>query len=556
MSPTVAAVSFVRSMAVLGLGFALLVGCGSNTPPPSPLASADTDAHGGPFPSRPGGSTNLPAGCRTPEEDVAAQETGSEFRFDVGAAADAPAFPFDCEDAVAQASNLGCEFWAVDLPNDGRGTPMSPPAADQQFAVVVANPSGLVDAVVEVWVGSDDRLVADTSVPPGEARTIPLPSASIEPYESSVADRAYRITSTLPITAYQFNPLDNTVQVYSNDASLLFPTEALGTQYMAFTADAVLLGAGFMDPTPASAGAFVSVVATQDDTRIEVQATSALVAPPALPSVLDRGHVLTVVSSATDPGGGNLSGTRISADRPVAVFSGNVAAAIPNDGWSCCADHVEHQLAPLTAWGNAYAVAPPPSPQGAPHGDDPAEYRLIGAFDGTDLLYCPSAPPGAPTSIDAAEVVTFTTDRPFTVRSADRERTFGLAQFLLSHQAIDPEQFGDPSFLLVPPSAQFQTRYLFVTPSGYATQVVTLLRSGAAEVRLDGEVVAETLWRPLGVLGVQPFTYAHVPVEEGAHLVESRAALGLSVFGYDEAVSFAFPGGAGARVIAIPPVAG
>jgi len=536
----------------------LAAGCRSDTPPPSPVASESATADGtagGPNPSRPGGSGGLPAHCQALEDAEEDDETGMHFRFDVGAAVDAPSFPFDCAHAVTQASNLGCEFWAVDLPNDGRGTEMSPPAAEQQFAVVVANPSGLEDAIVEVNVATDDTLVAEVTVPPGEARTIPLPAASIEPYTSSRDGRAYRITSTLPITAYQFNPLDNTVQVYSNDASLLFPTTTLGTQYTAVSGDAVWLGAGAMDPTPASAGAFVSVVATEDDTRVELLPTASLVEPPAFPVVLDRGEVLTVVSSAADEPG-NLSGTRVFANHPIAAFSGNVATAVPSDGGSCCADHVEHQLAPLTAWGNAYAVAPPPSPTSDEPRDDPAEYRLVGAFDDTALLYCPSRPPGAPASIDAAEVVTFTTDRPFTVRSAEREHTFALAQFLLSYEAIGPDRAGDPSMLLVPPSAQFQARHLFVIPRGYAIHVVTVLRSGTAEVRLDGEALDADAWNPLGVLGGKLYTYAHVPVEEGAHVVESREAIGLSVFGYDEAVSFAFPGGAGARVIAIPPVAG
>src|SRR5690606_34150601 len=317
ISPYVPAVSLsARSRAALGLASMLAAGCRSDTPPPSPVASGSATAGGpagGPNPSRPGGPGSpggLPVHCRALEDAEDENETGMHFRFDVGAAVDAPSFPFDCAHAVTQASNLGCEFWAVDLPNDGRGTEMSPPAAEQQFAVVVANPSGLEDAIVEVHVATDDTLVAEVTVPPGEARTIPLPAASIEPYTSSRDGRAYRITSTLPITAYQFNPLDNTVQVYSNDASLLFPTTTLGTQYTAVSGDAVWLGAGAMDPTPASAGAFVSVVATEDDTRVEILPTASLVEPPAFPVVLDRGEVLTVVSSAADEPG-NLSGTRV-----------------------------------------------------------------------------------------------------------------------------------------------------------------------------------------------------------------------------------------------------
>src|SRR5690606_26902217 len=176
ISPYVPAVSLsARSRAALGLASMLAAGCRSDTPPPSPVASESATADGtagGPNPSRPGGSGGLPAHCQALEDAEEDDETGMHFRFDVGAAVDAPSFPFDCAHAVTQASNLGCEFWAVDLPNDGRGTEMSPPAAEQQFAVVVANPSGLEDAIVEVHVATDDTLVAEVTVPPGEARTI------------------------------------------------------------------------------------------------------------------------------------------------------------------------------------------------------------------------------------------------------------------------------------------------------------------------------------------------------------------------------------------------
>lgn len=47
---------------------------------------------------------------------------------------------------------------------------------------------------------------------------------------TALTSRAYRIRSSLPVVAYQFNPLDN-VGVFSNDASLLLPTSAIGDEY-------------------------------------------------------------------------------------------------------------------------------------------------------------------------------------------------------------------------------------------------------------------------------------------------------------------------------------
>src|SRR5262249_26223638 len=53
--------------------------------------------------------------------------------------------------------------------------------------------------------------------PPGEYNT---------GTNTALTRHAYKITSEFPIVAFQFNPLDN-VNVFSNDASLLKPREAL-----------------------------------------------------------------------------------------------------------------------------------------------------------------------------------------------------------------------------------------------------------------------------------------------------------------------------------------
>src|SRR5438067_1399356 len=41
-----------------------------------------------------------------------------------------------------------------------------------------------------------------------------------------LSSRAFRIQATAPLVAYQFNPM---AQTFSNDASLLLPTNGLGT---------------------------------------------------------------------------------------------------------------------------------------------------------------------------------------------------------------------------------------------------------------------------------------------------------------------------------------
>lgn len=557
---------------VATLAAVTLLGCGaSDEGNPLPLLSGGNTSGATPtnptgaLPSTSGatsgsGGAAIPSHCRPDDAGTGSTTSGSGsdsddgFKFDVGAPDGGLTFEFGCDQASDFSTNLGCEFWAVDLPNDDRGTFESPPAADQQFSVSVGNPSGLAPAHVDVYLPGEDTPFAMAQVAPLATHTFTLPSASIEPNFGTFDGLAYRVVSDTPIVAYQFNPLDNTTEVYSNDASLLLPTHALGDDYVAVTGSAIFLSQGNADPEPRNAGAYVSVVATQDNTQVEINPTAPLVGGGATSHTLDAGQVWTIVSAQDLDQTGNLSGTRIRSNAPVAVFAGNVATIEPLDAGLCCADHLEHQLSPRTAWSSRYAVAPPPSVTG--EGDDPALYRLTGAHDGTHLLYCPTTPEGAPTMIDAGETIEFQTDQPFTVVAEDRAHAFGMAQFLLSNQLLSSSELGDPAMMIVPSALQFESRLAFVVPAGYVETHISVVAQGDETVTLDGDDLPDERFAPLGVLDGEPFRYAQVPVDEGQHVIEARGRVGVSVFGYDEAVSFAYPGGAGLRVVSIPPAAG
>ncbi|HET6584087.1 MAG TPA: hypothetical protein VFG69_11575, partial [Nannocystaceae bacterium] len=316
------------------LGLAPALGCAADPFVPPPLATLTdgdtgdaTQAGSGPFDPPPNPCAVDEAGGDSSGDD--GDNTGGGFKFDVGAPDGAIGFGLSCDDVEHEPSNLGCTFWAVDLPNDEQGTDASPPAAEQPFAVVVANVSALAPAIVQIYLGTDDTVIAEATVAPTETFTFDLGEESVSATASSADVLAFRIESDVPIAAYQFNPAANLVEVYSNDASLLLPENALGEDYTATTADGVLLGMSADDPTPVNAGAFVSVVATVDGTHVELSPTSGIVGPLPDPLVLDRGQVATLLSDALADGAGNLTGTRVHADQPIAVFAGNVATSVP-----------------------------------------------------------------------------------------------------------------------------------------------------------------------------------------------------------------------------------
>ena len=523
--------------------------------PPPPAASATSGASatglatGGSAGTAAIGSAGPGGACEIATPGAGSDGDSGGFKFDVGPSGGGSSGIVTCDDAASRRTNLGCTFFAVDLPNDPRGTIESPPAADQQFAIAVGNPSGLTAALVEVYLTGDPNPVATQTIEPGDTFTFELPSQSINPETTSTDGLAYRVQSDIPVTAYQFNPLDNVLEVYSNDASLLLPDHALGKKYTAVTGNAILLGMALNDPNPINAGAFVAVVATRDDTTVDFEPTADLVGSIASPVTLDRGQVANIVSTQAN-GDGNLSGTRVTADGPIAVFSGNMATAVPAGLNVCCADHLEHQLSPHEAWGSRYVVAPPPAPSG--DGDDPAVYRMTALFNKTQLEYCPERPAGAPSSISAGETAVFATDMPFSVRAVDPDHTFSVTQFLQSAEAIGENRPGDPAMLVLPAAAQFERQFAFVVPAGYVENHVTIIARGeSGDVRLDGKLVNG--WSDLAVLDGLYHRYAQVSLDAGQHSVESQTEVAVSVFGYDNAVSFGYPGGAALRVISVPP---
>ncbi|MEJ7728482.1 MAG: hypothetical protein WKG00_04645 [Polyangiaceae bacterium] len=95
---------------------------------------------------------------------------------------------------------------------------MTPNSLDDAFAFAVAASNGSADeAVIQIELGG--QLVKEAVVPPAEVITIELPwvdalkhfgTASGEKASSLVLAGAFHLTSSVPITLYQFNPLDYT----------------------------------------------------------------------------------------------------------------------------------------------------------------------------------------------------------------------------------------------------------------------------------------------------------------------------------------------------------
>jgi hypothetical protein len=192
------------------------------------------------------------------------------------------------------------------------------------------------------WQAVDTRTVG-----PRTLAQINLPDRHIK-NTGMLTGGAYKIVSDLPVIAYQFQPVDG-VNSSTSDASLLLPTSSLDRFYYVLN-----WGVGYGNPQ-------LVIAAVQDGTTVTVTATVGTTAGGSIPAlsagvpwtspVLNEGDFIQIES----PSDNGFSGTYITSNKPIAVFSNHWCANVPTQ--NCCCDHLEEQLIGLQSWGRTYVAS-------------------------------------------------------------------------------------------------------------------------------------------------------------------------------------------------------
>jgi hypothetical protein len=440
----------------------------------------------------------------------------------------------DCFDlcllAQSQKSNVGCEYWGVDL--DIARISASSNAAAQQFAIVVSNPQP--DVPVDVHVYQDDGAPGDLPAPMEVAASIIAP-LNLQLYKlgprevdgsapgtyntgthTALSRHAYKVTSNFPVVAYQFNPLEN-VNVFSNDASLLKPREAYTYDDNVFQVTYVASGwpqtiaitddpnTNFSAAFPIALRAFLTIVGTKEHTRVRVTTNARVLPGGPVSATPIHGTIDTyigafdVLNLETDDFNADFTGSIIESDGPVAVFSGSEASDAPHfttlADRRCCADHLEDQLDPVRASGKKFAVAHTPSRTTAVVNAG-ADTAVVPEPDYVRFVAVTPAGATIKTTLPAPDdkiVLSYqgafqevTAYRDFMVESSD---PIAVAQVMASQEAAGIKRAlpgGDPSLVIYPPIEQFRPDYTFLTPDKYAFDFVSIVAPNSASVYLDG----------------------------------------------------------------------
>lgn len=517
-----------------------------------------------------------------------------------------------CERAKIDRSYVGCEFFAVDLDNAAIDDVNN--AAAQQFAVVVANPQ---EVPVEVTVEINDapfgesiepRELASVTVPPGSLEIFELPQREVDgstPGElndgthTAISSNAFRVESSHPIIAYQFNPLEN-VNVFSNDASLLLPTSAIDTDYTVVGWPQTIGDSDDpeMDFDSTSSNedlrAFLTIVGTEEDTEIDVTLGASIVRiaeGDGIASLTSGDHIrrtigpYDVINLETEGFNADFTGTLVNATKPVTVFVGSEASDVPKFGTyatrRCCADHLEEQLLPDSVLGSYFSIARMPPRTAAlvaaareddsinvAIADEPEWVRVVAVASGQTTLITDLAAPQDLVMLQQGEDVMLKADQDFTLQSDQRVT---VLQALPSQGVTGiPPQYpgGDPDIITVPPVQQYRKDYIFLTPDKYAFDFVVITAEARARILLDGEDIADRCTtspadgRERSEDDPPPDRVVHrcqlsFPIvtsgaasevlpgeqDDGVHTILSDLEVGIVVYGFDRFVSYAYVGG-------------
>lgn len=503
-----------------------------------------------------------------------------------------------CSDACTAAaqlqSNVGCEFWAVDLDiTDITAAAASP------WGVVLSSASE-IPAVVTIEQNDaaygqpvQPNIVFKATLQPGQLMTHNLPQRAVDCGNGQddhnapgtcLSSNAYRITSSAPIVVYQFN---NFVHSYATDASLLLPTSVLGTKYRNIGWPA---GTPYSNPIAWTTRSYMTIVGTQAGTTVTVNPSFRIKGHGPIPKTDKDGNIqvtlgpFDVLNVASDdsslqecfnkkPGEycTDLTGSVIQSNAPIAVFSGveSTGIGLPADApkppsWQtdntsgegsgskgCCKQHLEEQLPPLEAVGRKFVITRSPlrSNPDFTSWEEPDVIRFVGAAAPAVVTTNLPAPNDKFTLLPGRIVETWTT-KNVVVESTE---PILVAQYLIAQDYVEPTPKGDPSFTIFPPIEQARTNYLFLSPADWKENYIVVSTEASNNITIDGQPLAGCSTTPAGTVEGKTYEARMCKVPSGVHRMTGTGPFGIMAYGYDDADVYAFPGGAFVKKIYEPP---
>ena len=495
-------------------------------------------------------TTDATTGTSTTTGDTTTSSTGVDSSSGGSSTGD-PFFgeiPETCEQAELSQSTVGCLFYAIDMDSHDL-------AETGQYAVAVANvqTAQMASVTIERKQGNVWNVIAGpANIAPLGLQTFNLPDQHTDDSRLA-AGFAYRVKATVPVIAYQFNPVDGGSS-YLSDAAMLYPVTGLDS------INHVIAWTSMMDNTNVFQHSDARAVAVMDGTKIKVtpsvQTAAGMGVPAGQPGVpfeltLNEGDVLSV---AVQNLGTSLTGTIFESakETPFMLFAGQECALIPAN--VCCCDHMEEEISGVRLWGKNFVGARMPVRNA--NMPETTLWQLYGAENDTTVTLVADAQvtglPKNPIKLNKGQVVEFYAGGPaaepgdFEITS---DKPIGVMNYMTGAENMPPpfNSTGDPASVQIPSVEQFLPRYVVLVPGTWVNDVGVFTRKAGALVTIDGMPIPDNQWNPVGN---SEFEVARVPLGDGVHVLDGDGTpFSVIVVGYDQHDSYAYLGGIGTKIV-------
>jgi hypothetical protein len=349
----------------------------------------------------------------------------------------------------------------------------------------------------EIPIGGNYSVEANKSI------IVPIDFNLLESMGSETPENKgiHLVSKTNPVNVYALN-----YRTQSSDVAVIYPTESLGKEYFA------MCYTPRRTSTNESNSEFL-IVASEDNTTVNVtpsvntdQGKSANV--PFIVQ-LNKGQSYQVQSMNNIVAGqGDLTGSFVSANKPIAFFSGSKATTIPNSGYTNFSyDHLFEQMPPTSTWGKDFYVVPLKQKV-------KDTYRVLAAEDGTNVTIDGL---NRTITINKGKFFEFELTSTQACRIISSKRVM-LAQYCRSQRADGNTGVGDPFMIILSPVVQKVSDVTFVAYKSakieniFYINIITLA-SEVGNILLDGSVISSNFV----AFPNSKYAYAQVLTSAGSH---------------------------------------
>ncbi len=407
----------------------------------------------------------------------------------------------------------GKEFWVVFQKNfrdfqENTSTKSLEPSQPLELTLFITSSKRAQGYVEVAGIGYRREFVVEA----GEVIEIPVDSAAQLRSSEVVENLAVHIVSNEPIAVYGLSHRYQTTDTY-----LAYPIDVLGTRYRAvgykWLADDLL--------------SQFAVIATEDNTTVTITPSSRTSGgkPANVPFtvILNRGETYQVIPKFEVRSSSDLTGSIISSNKPIAVFSGHNCAYVPDRGYKACNILVE-QIPPVRSWGRQFFV-------GTLAGRASSVIRVLANEDETEVFENNSKV----ATLKAGDYYENPNLKVNTMLTSSKPVL--VAQYAKGYTAPDPvsrraDSVGDPMMIVVAPTEQFLSNYRFATPvtGNWEHYINVIVPTGSlGSLRLNGEKINPDRFT---VFGISRYSIAQIKLPYGTYSITGSKPFGLYSYGF------------------------